>query len=123
MANPNIKNLTTVYGNTAGVLEIQTTSTSIVSNASNSGTVYKINAIYIANTHASLDSDITIEIYDDTNTSVVGYLTKNMNVPQGNAVVPLSKDAPIYINEGFSVRLQSSVSAALSAIISYEVIS
>jgi hypothetical protein len=123
MANPNIKNLTTVYGNTAGVLEIQTTSTSIVSNASSSGTVYKINAIYIANTHASLDSDITIEIYDDTNTSVVGYLTKNMNVPQGNAVVPLSKDAPIYINEGFSVRLQSSVSAALSAVISYEVIS
>lgn len=123
MANPNIKNLTTVYGNTAGVLEIQTTSTSIVSNASNSGTVYKINAIYIANTHASLDSDITIEIYDDTNTAVVGYLTKNMNVPQGNAVVPLSKDAPIYINEGFSVRLQSSVAASLSAIISYEVIS
>lgn len=123
MANPNIKNLTTVYGNTAGVLAIQTTPTSIVSNASNSGTVYKINAIYIANTHASLDSNITIEIYDDTNTSVVGYLTKNMNVPQGNAVIPLSKDAPIYINEGFSVRLQSSVAASLSAIISYEVIS
>jgi hypothetical protein len=63
MANPNIVNVTTIYGNTSTTALSTTSATSIASNAASSGKVYKINSIVVANNNGTTAADITINIY------------------------------------------------------------
>jgi hypothetical protein len=123
MANPDLKNLNNVYGIGEGAVNIPTTPTGILVNAGSSGFVYKINSIYVSNIHSSLDADITLDIYDTVSSSIMGYFTKNMNVPNTNSIVPVSQDAPVYLNEGKTLRATASVPSGLSVIVSYEAIS
>ena len=123
MTNPDLKNLNNVYGIGEGFVNIPTTPTGILVNAGSSGFVYKINTIYVANTHPSSDADITLDLYNDTSSSVLAYFTKNMNVPNSNSVVPVSQSAPVYLNEARSIRATASIPSGLSIIVSYEVIS
>jgi hypothetical protein len=63
MANPNIVNVTTIYGNTSSVSLTTTSATSLVSNAASSGKVFKINSIVAANVDGTTAADISINVY------------------------------------------------------------
>ena len=59
MANPNIVNVTEIYGNTAVQLAT-TAAVNLVVNASGSGKIYKINSLYVSNYEGTNARDITI---------------------------------------------------------------
>jgi hypothetical protein len=61
MANPNIVNVTSILGKTA-VLAVTTTPTDIVSNASDSDTVVKINYISVANIDGTNSADVNMRL-------------------------------------------------------------
>ena len=62
MANPNIVNVAAIYGNTSTTALSSTSATSIVSNASGSGKVYRINSLIVSNVDGTNAADITINI-------------------------------------------------------------
>jgi hypothetical protein len=123
MANPDLKNLNNVYGIGEGIVNIPTTPTGILVNNDSSGFVYKINTIYVSNIHPTDDADLTIDLYNNSSSSIMAYFTKNMNVPHSQSVVPVSQHAPVYLNEARSIRATSSIPSGLSIVVSYEVIS
>ena len=62
MANPNIVNVTSIYGNVANASLTTTSATSLASNAASSGVVFKVDNIVVANTTGSA-ANITINVY------------------------------------------------------------
>jgi hypothetical protein len=116
MANPNIVNVTSIYGTTA-VQAVATSPTAIVSNASGSGSVYKVDSLIISNNDTSIRT-VTIDVY---RSSTAYPISTAVNIPVGGMYDVLSKY--IYLNEGDSLRLTAGTSSTLTAVCSYEVIS
>jgi hypothetical protein len=120
MANPNIFNAATIYGNTA-TLAVSTVTTNVVANPSSSGQVYKINALTIANINA-LASAVNINV-EYNNAGANTYLARNVVVPANSSLVVIGKDTAFYLLENSSVQLTAGSNSSLSALISYEQIS
>lgn len=116
MANPNIVNVTAIYGTTA-VQEVTTSATAIVSNAAASGTVIKVDSLIISNNDAVIRT-VTIDVY---RSSTAYSISTAVNIP-ANAMYDVFAKF-IYLNEGDSLRLTAGTSATLTAVCSYEVIS
>ena len=119
MANPNIVNISSMYGNTA-VLNVSTTATSIVTNPSGSNNIYKLNSLIIANINASSSANLTVELNrNNTNTALI----RNVTITAGGSFVAVAKDTPIYLMENDIIQLAASSSSILNAIASWEQIS
>lgn len=120
MAAPNIVNVTSIIGKTA-VQSIGTSATAIVSNASNSNKVFKVNSLIIANIDGTNNADITVEYFRAG--SIVSRLAYLVTVPADTTLVVISKDTAIYLEENDSIRLLASAVGDLQAVCSYEEIS
>ena len=64
MAQMNIVNVSTIYGNTTG-MAVTTVPTAIVTNASSSGMVYKINTLVVSNISGTGSASITVDVYQN----------------------------------------------------------
>jgi hypothetical protein len=118
MAAPNIVNVTAITGKTA-VLAPTTVPTDIVANAASSNTVVKINNLTIANINGASSADINVSVFRGGTEYKIAHL---ISVPPKSTLVSIDKATSIYLEEGDSVRLASSVNAFLSAVCSYEII-
>lgn len=118
MANPNIVNVTTIYGNTA-TLAVSSVTTNVVSNPVSSGYVYKVNLLTISNISTN-NYTVTAELnVAGSNTEIV----KTVTIPASSALAIIGKDTAIYLLENSSIQLNSSQNSAFKAICSYEQIS
>ena len=72
MANPNIVNVTTIYGNSSQTSLSTTSATSLVSNAASSGKVYKINSIVVANVDGTNNTEVTVEMASEILADTIG---------------------------------------------------
>jgi len=117
MAAPNIVNVTSIYGKTALAGLTTATTTSLLANGSSSNKLLKINSIIVGNKDGSNTADATISVYDG---STDYYLASTIPVPADSTLIVLGKDAPIYLEEGQSIRGGASAESDLDAIISYE---
>ena len=120
MANPNIVNVTSIYGKTVGQA-VGITATAIVSNVTASGKILKINILSIANVDGINNADITVDVFKGGTTAY--HLAKTITVPADATWIIISKDNPIYLEEGDSLRLTASAASDLEAVCSYEEIS
>ena len=119
MAAPNIVNVTTINGKTA-VQNVTTVATDIVTNSAASGKVFKINSLVISNIDGTSAADITASLY---RSSVEYKVAHTISVPADAALVVISKDTSIYLEEGDAIRLTASGNNDLHAVCSYEEIS
>lgn len=120
MANPNIVNTTTIYGNTA-TLAVSTTTTNVVSNPSSSGYVYKITSLTVANIN-TLSSSVLVNVeYNNAGSNT--YIARNVVVPANSSLVVVGRDTAFYLLENSSVQLSAGSNSSLSALISYEQLS
>lgn len=119
MANPNIVNVTSIYGKTA-VQAVTTTATAIVENAADSGKIIKVNSLTIANVDGVNSADVTVDIF---RSSTAYRIANTISVPSDSTFVSISKDNTIYLEEGDSLRCTASVDGDLEAVCSYEEIS
>lgn len=104
MANPNIVNVTTIYGNTSTTSLSTTNATSIVSNAAASGKVYKINSIVVANIDGTNAADITINLYSAAALGgTATAIASTISVPADATLIVTDKTTSFYLLEDKSI--------------------
>ena len=128
MANPNLLNISSVYGVTSSLTPSVNTSVVLVANPANSGHVYKINVINISNIDTSSNISTSIALY--TNGSVAqgsapsggtAYsLLSTVVVPYNSSLVAIDKASSFYLQEGTSIIVTSSSASKLVYVVSYE---
>ena len=119
MANVNLKSLTGVLGENGNISDIPTTPSGIVTCGSNQ--VLKINSLYVANIDGTNSANITADLHNGAN--VLSYLVRNTTIGAGGSINIITAGSPVYITEGQTIRLTSSVAGDLSGFVSYERIS
>jgi len=124
MAAPNIVNVATITGKTSVVDLTTTAATSIISNASASGKVFKVNTLIVSNVDGTSNADITINYYSAA--SLGGTATeicKTVVVPADASLVVIDKTSFIYLEEDKSIGAIAGAASDLKVICSYEEIS
>lgn len=130
MAAPNIVNVTTITGITtfhAGISTVAdgTGITTVVSNASGSGKVLKINSLVAAAIGST--TGLTVNYYNHaTHTSAASTVSlgSTLAVPTFSSLVAISKDNSIYLEENTCLGvLAQSNEGTLDVVCSYEEIS
>lgn len=114
MANPNIVDVTSIYGTTY-VQAVGTSATAIVTAAAS--TVVKLDALYVGNIDTAASYKITVDLY---RSSVAYNILYQVSIPAGAGLDVLSKS--IYLQEGDSLRLTADTASKLQAVASGEVI-
>ena len=117
MSAPNIVNVATITGKTA-IQVVAATATAIVTNSAGSGKVIKVNALYAGNIDASVNYDLTVDLY---RSSTAYRFVPTVTVPAKASLDVVSK--PIYLEEGDTLRLTASTANKLEVVCSYEEIS
>lgn len=117
MAAPNIVSVATLTAKTA-VQAVGTSATAIVSNASSSGKVMKINALYVSNVDGTNNAEINVDLY---RSSTAYHIAKTVVVPADATLDVISK--AIYLEEGDDLRLTANAASDLEAVCSYEELS
>ena len=117
MAAPNLVNVSSIYGKTLGAALNTNVNNAILANAGGSNKLLKINSIIVANIDGSNASDVSVEFFDG---STAYRLASTITVPADSTLIVLGKDAPIYLEEGHSIRGGASAASDLEIIISYE---
>ena len=123
MANPNIINATSILGKTVYDTDVATSASSLVSNASSSGKVIKVNSLIIANIDGTNSADITVTVRDAAGTTTHSTLASTVAVPADATLIVVSRDTSLYLEENMSLYVASSAAGDLSATCSYEEIS
>lgn len=121
MANPNIVNVTAIYGKTSVVDLTTTNATAVVSNAASSGKVYKINSLIVANVDGTAAADITINLYsqDDIGGTATAFAS-TITVPADATLVVIDKNNAVYLEEDKSIGAIAGTASDLQVICSYE---
>ena len=124
MANPNIVNVTTIYGENASVSLTTTNATSIVSNAASSGKIYKINMITVANVDGTNAADITISKYSAAALGGSAFpIVSTISVPADATLIVLDKSTALYLKENESIGATAGSASDLVVTASWEEIS
>ncbi len=121
MANPNIVNVSSIYGKTVSDADIATGSpVTLVTCATDK--ILKLNSLVIANIDGTNAADISVYLQGNgTNLAAAAhYLAKTISVPADSTLVVISKDISVYLLEGDYLAVESSATGDLSAVLSYE---
>ena len=121
--NPNIVNVTAIYGNTSSVSLTTTSATSLASNAASSGLVYKIDSIVVANTSASA-ANITINVYSAAALGGTAFpIASTISVPANASLIITDKTTAFYLLENQSIGATAGTDTALVVTSSWEQLS
>lgn len=118
MAIPNIINASSLELKVAGQA-VGTSATAIVSNASASNNGVKVISLYVSNVDGTNAADITADVFDG---STAYEIASTVTVSADSTLVIISEGAPIYLEEGWSLRLTASAASDLEAVCSYQVV-
>lgn len=119
MAAPNLTSPTTVTGKTVRYA-VTTTMGAALSNGAASNKLLKVYSVYCANIDGTNSADITLTHFDGT-TDVA--IASTLSVPADATQLLASREAPINLEEGQSLRAQASANGDLVLVISYDDIS
>ena len=121
MANPNIVNVTTIYGNSSSTSLTTTSATSLVSNAASSGKVFKINSIVVANVDGTSAADITINVYSQASLGGTAYpIASTISVPADATLIVTDKTTSFYLLENQSIGATAGTASDLVVAASWE---
>jgi hypothetical protein len=121
MANPNIVNVTTIYGNSSSTSLTTTSATSLVSNAAASGKVFKINSIVVANVDGTSAADITINVYSAAALGGTAFpIASTISVPADATLIVTDKTTSFYLLENQSIGATAGTASDLVVTASWE---
>lgn len=122
MANPNIVNVTSIYGNTSYLIPSTTGATTWTALTPAAGTVNKIDNIVASNVTASA-AVITVAINSAAGGTGTNYrLIYQLPVPVNASVVIVDKSTAFYLGEAQSIVVTSGTASAIEMTASYEAI-
>ena len=121
MAAPNIVNVSSILGKTAVVALGSTSQTTLLSNASASDNVLKVNMIQVANVDGTNACDVTIDVHSAASGGGTAYsLVSTVSVPADASLIVLDKSTAIYLEENNSITATAGTASDLEVIVSYE---
>lgn len=121
MANPNIVNVTTIYGKTTYLTPANTTANVLLANAAASGKVLKINQIVAANVDGTNAVDVTVTINSAAAGSGTNYpIASTISVPADASLIVVDKSTGFYLEEDKSIVVTSGTSSKVTYTVSYE---
>jgi hypothetical protein len=124
VANPNIVNVTSIYGKSAVVDLTTTNATLVVENTAASGKVLKINSLIISNVDGTNAADITVSLYSEDNIGgTASQIVSTVSVPADSSLVVIDKNTSIYLEEDKSIGATAGSASDLKVVVSYEEIS
>ena len=134
MANPNIVSVTTINGGTAYQALTNTNDNALVSNAASSGTIIKVNNIFVSNVNGVSAATVSLSFRSAANAVTSGTLATassgtaysmvyQISVPANTTLMLLDKAGSIYLTENTSVSVQAGTASYLEVVASYETIS
>jgi hypothetical protein len=122
MANPNIVNVTSIYGNTSYLIPSSTSATTWTALTPASGTVNKIDNIVAANVTGSV-ATVTVSINSAISGGGTAYrLIYQVPVPANAAIVVADKSTAFYLGEAQSIVVTVGTASAIELTASYEAI-
>jgi len=122
MANPNIVNVTSIYGNTVYLISSNTAATAWTALTPAVGTVNKIDSIVATNVTGSA-ATVTVSINSATAGGGTAYrICYQISVPANAALIVVDKTTSFYVNETQSVVVTSGTGSAIEYTATYEAI-
>jgi hypothetical protein len=122
MANPNIVNVTSIYGNTSYLVPTTTTATTWTALTPAAGTVNKIDNIVAANVTGTA-AVITVSVNSAVSGGGTAYrLAYQITVPANASLIITDKTTAFYVGEAQSVVVTSGTTNAIEMVASYEAI-
>ena len=132
MANPNIVNVTQIYGQTTFLTPANTSNFVLVTNTSGSGNVFKLDQIVAAN-QTNTAANCTVMIYTSggvaagnavvTASSNAFPIASNISVPAFASLIVMDKTTATYLTEDRAIVVATGTNNAISFSVSYEQIS
>jgi len=123
VANPNIVNVTSIYGNTSYLIPSTTAATTWTALTPAVGTVNKIDNIVASNVTASAVA-VTVSINSATAGGGTAYrIAYQISVPANSSLIIVDKTTSFYVGEGQSVVVTVGTGSALELTAAYEAIS
>lgn len=120
MANPNIVNVTSIYGNTSYLIPSTTGATTWTALTPAVGTVNKVNNIVASNVTGSA-VNVTVSINSATGGGGTAYrIAYQISVPANSSLIIVDKTTAIYVGESQSVVVTVGTSNAIELTASYE---
>jgi hypothetical protein len=120
MANPNIVNVTTIFGVTTFLTPANTTGNVLLSNAASSNLVFKINNIVCANVTGTA-ANVTVAIDNAAAGAGTDFpIVSTVSVPANSSLIAVDKTTGFYLMENQSIVVTSGTSGAITYTISYE---
>ena len=132
MANPNIVNVTSIYGNTAYVIPASTSvsvawtyngSTSLTGLTPAAGTVNRVTSIVVSNvTSSAATATVAVANNATYGSGTPYYIAYQISVPPNASVIVTDKTTSFYVTENQSVGVISGTSSALNYTATFEAI-
>jgi hypothetical protein len=122
MANPNIVNVTSIYGNTTYITPSTTSATVWTALTPAVGTVNKVNNIVASNVTASAVA-VTVSINSAVSGGGTAYdIAYQISVPANASLIIIDKTTSIYVGEAQSIVVTVGTGSAIELTSSYEAI-
>lgn len=122
MANPNIVNVTSIYGNTSYLIPSTTSATTWTALTPATGTVNKIDNIVAANVTGSV-ATVTVAINSAAAGAGTNYrLVYQVIVPVNASLIVVDKSTAFYLGEAQSIVVTVGTASAIELTASYEAI-
>ena len=132
MANPNIVNVTQIYGQTNYLTPANTSTLVLIANTSGSGNVFKVNQIVAAN-QTNTAANATVLLYNSgavtsgnlvvTSSTNAFAVASNISVPAYASLIVVDKTTATYLLEDKAFIVQSGTNSAITFSVSYEQLS
>jgi len=122
MANPNLVNVTSIYGKVDGHKLTTDAITASGSEVITCGAdqLYKINSIIVANVDGADTVNIDVAVHLDGDDRF--YLAKTVALPADSTLVVIGKDSPIYLEENDQLEARADVASDAELVVSYEIL-
>jgi len=122
MANPNIVNVTSIYGTVTYLAPANTTANTLITNAASSGTVLKVDSLTCTNVTGTA-ATVTVSVNSAAAGGGTAYrLAYQMSVPANASLQVIDKNNFVYLTENTSIVVTSGTSSAIEYVTSYEII-
>lgn len=122
MANPNIVNVTSIYGQVAYAAPANTSANTLVTNAASSGTILKVDSLTCTNVTGTA-ATVTVSVNSAAAGGGTAYrLAYQMSVPANASLQVIDKNNFVYLTEDKSIVVTSGTSSAIEYVTSYEII-
>jgi hypothetical protein len=120
MANPNIVNVTSIYGSTTYLIPSTTAATAWTALTPAVGTVNKVNNIVAANVTGSAVA-VTVSINSATGGGGTAYdIAYQISVPANASLIVIDKTTAIYVGEAQSIVVTVGTGSAIELTSSFE---